>query len=46
LFDRIASIVVLPAAGLSLLRSILYASAADDILRKANEELANKKKEM
>jgi len=39
----LSAIVVLPAAGLSLLRSCLYAGVADDILRKTSEELANKK---
>jgi hypothetical protein len=34
---------VLPAAGLSLLRSCLYAGVADDILRKAKEHFEQKK---
>ena len=39
----LSAIVVLPAAGLSLLRSCLYAGVADDILRKAKEHFGQKR---
>jgi hypothetical protein len=39
----LSAIVVLPAAGLSLLRSCLYVGVADDILRKAKEHFEQKK---
>ncbi len=41
----LSAIVVLPAAGLSLLRATLYAGVADDILRKAKEHFEQKKEE-